>query len=825
MKKLYTAIVLSLILNTLAAQKSAEPDATGIISPLSSEKRRAGEAYSSWRTSIPRFLHSNSINDKINDAETSGQQGFSLMLVPSTGTDYDVKYYRLELRINPDTSIGKYIKGIVTTYFTTNLANFSQINFDFATPLNCDSVYYHGAKMAAGNISRTTDLLNITIPPVSAAGTLDSVSVYYRGVPPVVPYFGNGTGFVKSTHGASQNYIYTLSEPYSSCTWWPCKSYVVNDKADSVDLIISTPAGFKAAGNGTLVSETTVGFDVITVWKERYPLSAYQVAVGVANYVQYPSIPTIVNIGGTNMPLYNYIFPETNTVNAQTSLDRTGLMLTTFSNKFGDYPFKNEKYGHYTFGFGGGMEHNTFSGMNAATYNAAGAWEVIAHELGHQWFGASVTCGSWRDIWINESFATFTESVCAEFAPSVTPGATGVSQRAKHKGVAINAGNQTQTISVADTSNIATIFSPSVYIYQRGAMVLYMLRSLLGDTKFFDAVKNYQSDPLLKYGNAVTADVKRHMENASGLDLTTFFNQWIYNTGFASYSGAKWNSAGNQIVLLMPQTTQSSALPHFDMPLVVRVQGSNPVTMDTSLVLYDQNGSLSFVNNAVLTPIGSNLFQLNLSFAPTTVSFDPFAQTLASGSFAKDPSLALLADNNINFSGRKSGNDALLSWDVNPSFGYFSFELQKSADAAGFKTVAHFKSADYPGKYVFSHTDTDISYGTTYYRIKLMQQNGSIIYSKIIAIGNADAAGRFTLTPNPVAGNEVNIKWAGENAVMIDAKIFDVNGKLVKKASRSSISPGNNWKIPVAGVQAGNYFIEVETGNKQKSIQKVVIIK
>jgi aminopeptidase N len=339
-----------------------------------------------------KSAHHQFINTQM-EVAANGQQ--SVLALPTTGTDYDVKYYRLELRINPDTSVGKYIKGKVTIYFTTKIANFSVANFDMATTLASDSVYYHGAKLAAGNINRATaNLIKITIPNLPVIGTLDSVSIFYKGVPPVEPLFG--TGYLQATHGTApvRNYVYTLSEPYSSCNWWPCKSYIVNDKADSMDMIVSTPLGFRSAGNGTRVYEVTQGSNVITYWKERYPVPAYLICVAVANYVQYPATPTMVNIGGTMMPYYNLIFPETNTAAAQTSLDRVPLMLTTFSNLFGDYPFKNEKYGNYTFGFGGGMEHTTFSGEGVGEYNAASDWQVLAHELGHQLCGNNVTCAS-----------------------------------------------------------------------------------------------------------------------------------------------------------------------------------------------------------------------------------------------------------------------------------------------------------------------------------------------------------------------------------------------------------------------------------------------
>ncbi len=760
-------------------------------------------------------------HQKLVEREMAGYRQWATLNVPATGTEYDARYYRLELRINPDTSVGKYIRGKVTTYFTTTQSNFNIIKFDFASPLGCDSVYYHGAKLAAGNISRPTDLLQITIPTIVTTGTLDSVSVYYKGVPPVVPFFGNGTGYVKSTHNAgTKNYVYTLSEPYSSYTWWPCKSFIANDKADSLDLVVSTPIAFKVAGNGTLVSETTNGSNLTTYWKHRYPIAAYQVCIAVANFVQYPASPTIVNIGGTNMPLYNYLFPETNTATAQATLDRTALMLTTFSSKFGDYPFKKEKYGHYTFGFGGGMEHNTFSGMHPGTYDDAGDWDIIAHELGHQWFGANVTCASWGEIWINESFATFAESVCAEFSPSVTAGQTGVGQRAYHKSQAISTSNQTQSVYVNDTSDMATIFTPAVYVYERGAMVIYMLRTLLGDTKFFQAIKNLQADPLLKYGNAVTADIKRHMENASGLDLTTFFNQWIYNTGFANYNNAKWNNSGTQLILQLPQTTQLSPVAHFDMPVVVRIQGSVPA-QDTTVVLYDNNGILHYADNGILYSAGGNIVQFNLSFIPVTITFDPFAQVLANGSFAKDPLLIVLAASQVNFKGKKEGNDVILFWSADQASDYTLFEIEKSNDGTSYETIGMIHTKDFAGTNNFSYNHNSNITSAEYYRVKIIKKNGSVFYTKTLLLGGSTADTYYTISPNP-ANDYVLIK---SNVVKekVTIKFYDASGKMVKKLLKQTLTNNSHLKIPVDELTAGNYFIEIGSSTGRNTKQFVII--
>jgi hypothetical protein len=743
------------------------------------------------------------------------------LTVPGTGTEYDAKYYRLELRINPDTSIGKYIKGKITTYFTTVQPNFSVVNFDFATPLNCDSVYYHGVKIATGNITRPVDLLQITIPSIVSPGTLDSIAVYYQGVPPVVPYFGNGTGYVNATHNGTQNFTYTLSEPYSSYTWWPCKSFIVNDKADSMDMIVSTPTGFKTAGNGTLVSETTTGSNIITYWKERYPISAYQICTAVANYLQYPAVADTVIIGGTKMPVYNYLFPETNTAAAHISLDRVKLMLTTFSSKFGDYPFKNEKYGNYTFGFGGGMEHNTFSGESAyGVYDNASDWYILAHELGHQWFGANVTNGSWAEIWINESFATFAESICVEFDPAISAavGVTGADWRAYHKSYAINPGYQYQSVYVNDTSNMATIFTPAVFVYERGAMVLYMLRTLLGDTKFFQAIKNYETDPLLKYGNAVTADVKRHMEAVSGLNLATFFNQWIYNTGFAKYN-VGWNNAGTNLFLQLTQTTQSSALSHFDMPVPLRIQGSNPVTMDTTIIVYDQGGILSYNQDGVLTSSGNDKVQFNLSFVPTTITFDAFSQVLASGTVTKN---TLLATNIIDFAGINEGNKVKLWWSVNSSYDCTRFEVERSADGITFDKIGLINTGGNNNINSFSFIDNNVLKEKNYYRLKIFQQDGSFVYTSVIIISTKVNAGLYTVSPNP-ASDYFIIKCNG-NKGKVNIEIYDAAGSEVKKLLSQSFF-NNNIKIDVHDFKPGNYFIKIQSEVSGTYTKQIVITK
>lgn len=737
------------------------------------------------------------------------------------GDNYDVNFYRLSIRLNPDST--KYVKGSVTTYFKTTVANVTSITFDLASPVTYTSIKYHGSNLAAAKINHSGDDLNITLPNIAAIGTLDSITVFYEGVPPIVPYFGSGTGFVRSTHGSpSANYIYTLSEPFSAYTWWPCKSMVTSDKADSMDIIISHPSGFRAAANGSLVNVTGSGSNVTTTWKHRYPISAYQVAVAVANYDQYPTTPDMVNIGGTLMPYYNYIFPETNTTTSRNVLDRTKLMLTTFSTLLSDYPFKNEKYGHYTFGFSGGMEHNTFSGMNPGTYNASSQWSVIAHELGHQWFGANVTCGSWKDIWVNESFAQYTEILCAEFAPSVTNGATGFSTRSAAKTLTMSSANQAKPIYASDTSNINTIFTPAVYIYERGAMFISMLRKLLGDDNFFQALRNYQTDPLLKGGSAYTNDVKRHMEAVSGYDLTEMFNDWMYNTGVARYNGAKWNTSGSNTILYLPQTTQYTTNTHFNMPVVVKLSRTSP-TKDTTVVLYDDNGILNYINDGVLTSSGTNLVQFKLSFVPTTVTFDPENETIATGTFTKDAGLILLATNTVTLSGSKIANDAKLNYSIAAGMDYATVSLERSTDNINFISINSVTANAQLQESNFDYTDKNVAADIIYYRVKVTLKNGSFVYSKILALKSVLPSGYYSISPNP-AKNFINISTEGTSE-LVNILIYNTDGKVVKKLERQRIGEARQIIIPAKGMAAGSYFVDViRLSTDQKITKKLILI-
>ncbi|MBK7970327.1 MAG: hypothetical protein IPK08_16080 [Bacteroidetes bacterium] len=176
--------------------------------------------------------------------------------------------------------------------------------------------------------------------------------------------------------------IWTLSEPYGSSDWWPCKNGLT-DKADSIDIFLNVPNAMTGASNGILIAETPNGTTKLFHWKHKYPI-AYLICMAVTNYVKYSLCP----LAGDTLEIVNYVYPEDSLL-ATSQTDEIVSMVQLYDTLFGVYPFHNEKYGHAQFGWGGGMEHQTM------TFVSNFGFDLLAHELAHHWFGDKVTYGSW----------------------------------------------------------------------------------------------------------------------------------------------------------------------------------------------------------------------------------------------------------------------------------------------------------------------------------------------------------------------------------------------------------------------------------------------
>ena len=158
---------------------------------------------------------------------------------------------------------------------------------------------------------------------------------------------------------------------------------------------------------------------------------------------------------------------------------QTPLILDLYSNLLEKYPFANEKYGHAQFGWGGGMEHTTVSFM---IYFER---QLIAHEMAHQWFGDKITCGTWKDIWLNEGFATYLAALVIENYDGL---AAFITEKANMINNITSSPNGAVYLTDSEALSVNRVFD-SRLSYNKGAMVLNMLRFKLGDAAFFKELK------------------------------------------------------------------------------------------------------------------------------------------------------------------------------------------------------------------------------------------------------------------------------------------------------------------------------------------------
>ncbi len=387
---------------------------------------------------------------------------------------------------------------------------------------------------------------------------------------------------------------YTLSEPYYARHWWPCFDDP-SDKA-TLDLYATVPDSNVCLSNGTLQSVTPAGGATsVWHWRETHPIATYLVSIAVASYWQWTQ-----DAGG--IPVLNAVYPEDST-KAKAEFANLPAMFDVFETRWAPYPF--DKYGQAAVNpFGpGGMEHQTMTTLRRNLVRGDRFYEFVwAHELAHQWWGDWVTCQDFREIWLNEGFATYGEAQFDEdfYGPAKYDSAI--------------AAQMTSALAADANFRYALYDPPSNFlfgatIYMKGSVVLHMLRRILEDGAFFSGFALYGQRH--GYDDATTVEFQDAMEDASGQALDWFFDPWVYDKGMPTYQWS-WSSRAmepgvSQLVLLVRQT-QTNA-PFFRMPIEFAVARADGLP-DTTLTIWNEaQATQSFV-----VPVAGS---------PTGVTFDP----------------------------------------------------------------------------------------------------------------------------------------------------------------------------------------------------------
>ena len=461
-------------------------------------------------------------------------------------SDFGIKSYDLALRIDP---WNKRISGRARLKVLATSDELRTILVDMADTLIVVSI--QSESHAIPYLHQDSHLW-VGLPRAYKAGSSVEVTVDYESSRP-------GSGLAFDEH-ESTPMIYSYGLPFTAQQWFPCKD-APNAKAESATIAITVPTPLVAASNGRLVRTTTNSDGTTTFyWHVRYPIYPDMISVAVTNYATF-TLPYYYNNSSKAMPMAFYVYPE-DLEKAQKQFAILPEIMKHYSAMFGEYPFIREKYGVAEFAKASFREHQTLPSFSAKLVTGGREYDwILAHELAHQWFGNCVSVKTWSHIWLNEGFANYAYALWQENTKGEVAYLNVMRNWDKDEFPG--------SVFIKDTSNKNALFSETTF--QKGAWVLHMLRHVMGDQAFFDALRAYVK--AYAYGAASTEDFQFVCEKVYGGSLDWFFKEWIYGVNRPIYQ-YKWqatqNESGNTVNLEISQVQPNPEV--FVMPIDVFIE-------------------------------------------------------------------------------------------------------------------------------------------------------------------------------------------------------------------------------------------------------------
>lgn len=414
----------------------------------------------------------------------------------------DIKYCELKYNLSP---LSTKIESENKIHFSISGGNSLPVLFELKYNFNISDIITLSNKKTL-NFNRFGD--SLLIFPNKKWQSTDSICIKFSGE--LTKSADDALGITKNLEGPE---IWSFVGLNNTSGLFVCKQNT-SDKIDSITITVTSPKEFRTASIGNLIKESIENEFRTMVWHHKYPVSHHSIGLICTNYVEYAD--TIKFDNGEQIIMQNFVYPKY----LQTAKSLTKKLIPIFKlywNLFGEYPFPGEKYGMAQFWFNGTDSNQTIAFVK--DFNLL----FTVHELSHQWFGNAITCNSWNEVWLNESLATYSEYLAIEkgLIPDISPEEW-----------------LTQTLANAKVQGSIILKNPKDYvdvfffnkqcINDKGAIMIHSLRGIIGDDAFFKGLKNYATDPKLKYHTAKSEDFIRHFEKVSNKDLKPFFNKWLY---------------------------------------------------------------------------------------------------------------------------------------------------------------------------------------------------------------------------------------------------------------------------------------------------------
>jgi len=523
--------------------------------------------------------------------------------------DYDLQHSKIVMRFDVPQ---KEVIGDVTHTLAILRDNTPKISFD-SVGLNIHSVTLD---RSPAKFETTDTKLLVFLPDVTKAGQKFEIEIKYDGKP------SKGLFFIlpDAAYPKRPIQIWTQGESEDTRFYLPTYDYP-NDRL-TTETILTVPASWQTVANGKLVSVTDSGKGQKTwTWKEFLPSSTYLITVVAGELDE-------VKDSWRGIPV-DYFAPKGRGERLPINYGRTPAMMEFFSKKFGvDYPWEKYDQAMVDDFVAGGMENSS------ATTNASESLtnpklvpeyltnqdDLISHELTHQWFGDLVTCKDWSNIWLNEGFATFGETMWQEF----------------HYGK--DTADYTRWTAARGWFRQTSLFNKPIVrhdffedsdefdgnAYGKAGWVLDMLRYQLGEDAFYAGLKHYLEANRGK--NVVTSDFAKAIEESSHVNIDQFLSQWIYGPGAPrldiSYA---YNDAKHQFVLTVKQTQKQkgSAVGNFRVPVEIEITTATGAKLYPVIIGTDPDKD-------------TDIFNLPSDSAPLIVLFDKGGHVLKFADFHKE---------------------------------------------------------------------------------------------------------------------------------------------------------------------------------------------
>lgn len=420
----------------------------------------------------------------------------------------DLLYYHLDIRVDPDK---KTIQGKNTIRFKM-LKDDNRIQLDLHGALAIDKIVMGDIKLKS---ERDSGAVFVDFPEMLKAGREVSIDFYYSGTPEQKGRFG---GFTFGKDPKGRQWIYTSCEMQGASVWWPNKDQW-KDKVESMDISVAIPNGLVDVSNGKFVGKKDLG-DGYTRWDWHvsYPINNYNVSLNIGTYEHFADKLD-------DLTLDFYALPE-DLDKAKKQFAQAKGMLQAFQHYFGEYPFKKDGYKLIQVPYSG-MEHqsavtygngfkNGYLGRDWTGVGISTKFDfIIIHESGHEWFGNSVSAADRADMWIQEGWTTYLESLYVEYhwgKADALKYLNGYKKMVKNK----------QPIVLRRGVNA----SPPVDQYFKGALFINTLRSVVDDDKrWFKLIRDFYQH--FKYQTIMTEDVVAYFNKETGKNLTPVFDQYL----------------------------------------------------------------------------------------------------------------------------------------------------------------------------------------------------------------------------------------------------------------------------------------------------------